>query len=317
MYTKKAPLFLHCQTPLHAGSGSDLGVVDLPIQRERHTGFPKIEGSSLKGAIRETVERQVLKDFTKEKREDFGKKLKEVNRIFGYDEGEMQSFSKEQIQALFPKEDERRFAGAVGFTDARLLLFPIKSMRGVFAYATCPTILRQLMADLDEKEMSVPKTTSVASQSSLLIGGKNVILEEYTFSEVTESGDIDTLAAKLEVWFGLDCKARLILLPDDDFADFVQLSTEVITRTKINNETGTVSDGALFTEEYLPAESVLYSMVLSSDEFSTREDRLTAPKVEKFFEANLPEVFQIGANATLGKGLVKHSFHPQKEDSNE
>ncbi|MBK9462153.1 MAG: hypothetical protein IPN94_22720 [Sphingobacteriales bacterium] len=32
------------------------------------------------------------------------------------------------------------------------------------------------------------------------------------------------------------------------------MSTEVITRTKIDNETGTVEDGALFTEEYLPTE---------------------------------------------------------------
>ena len=46
------PFFIKVITPLHAGSGSDLGVVDLPIQREAHTAFPKIEGSSLKGAIR-------------------------------------------------------------------------------------------------------------------------------------------------------------------------------------------------------------------------------------------------------------------------
>ena len=27
--------------------------MDLPIQRERHTGFPKIEGSGIKGCVRE------------------------------------------------------------------------------------------------------------------------------------------------------------------------------------------------------------------------------------------------------------------------
>ena len=56
MFTKVAPMLLYSVSSVHAGSGSEVGVVDLPIQRERHTGFPKIESSSLKGAIRATVE---------------------------------------------------------------------------------------------------------------------------------------------------------------------------------------------------------------------------------------------------------------------
>ena len=34
MFKQAKPLFLIVETPLHAGSGSDLGIVDLPIQRE-------------------------------------------------------------------------------------------------------------------------------------------------------------------------------------------------------------------------------------------------------------------------------------------
>ncbi len=56
MFKKAKIMSLICETPLHAGSGSDLGFVDLPIQRERHTEFPKIEASSLKGAIREVFD---------------------------------------------------------------------------------------------------------------------------------------------------------------------------------------------------------------------------------------------------------------------
>ena len=48
MFSVVKPLLLYGVTSVHAGSGSDLGVVDLPIQREQHTGYPKIEGSSLK-----------------------------------------------------------------------------------------------------------------------------------------------------------------------------------------------------------------------------------------------------------------------------
>jgi len=42
MFKLAKPFFIICETPLHAGSGSDLGIVDMPIQRERHTDFPKI-----------------------------------------------------------------------------------------------------------------------------------------------------------------------------------------------------------------------------------------------------------------------------------
>ena len=38
----KSMLFLYVETPLHAGSGRGLGTVDLPIQRERATGYPMI-----------------------------------------------------------------------------------------------------------------------------------------------------------------------------------------------------------------------------------------------------------------------------------
>jgi CRISPR-associated protein Cmr4 len=103
-------------------------------------------------------------------------------------------------------------------------------------------------------------------------------------------------------------KKDIIVLPDDDFKDFVNLSTEVITRTKIDNTTGTVATGALFTEEYLPSESVMYSLVLAHQEFRANSP-LTASKVLEFFKENLNDVVQIGGSATIGKGIVKTSFN--------
>ena len=58
MFKQAKPLFLIVETPLHAGSGTDLGIVDLPIQREKHTDYPKVEASGLKGAIREIFRTQ-------------------------------------------------------------------------------------------------------------------------------------------------------------------------------------------------------------------------------------------------------------------
>jgi CRISPR-associated protein Cmr4 len=54
MFKKSKLFFIIAETPLHPGSGGEVtGLVDLPIQRERHTNFPKIEASGLKGCIKE------------------------------------------------------------------------------------------------------------------------------------------------------------------------------------------------------------------------------------------------------------------------
>ena len=50
-------LGLHAQTALHPGSGTALGTVDLPVQRERHTHWPTIAGSALKGILGRCVSR--------------------------------------------------------------------------------------------------------------------------------------------------------------------------------------------------------------------------------------------------------------------
>ncbi len=135
MFKQAVPFFLHVRTPLHAGSGDDLGIVDLPIQRERHTDFPKVEGSSMKGAIREAFREYVdvkalQQEFPAVK--EASEFLKALDLVFG------------------PEDDDgaNLHAGALGFTDARLLLFPIKSMRGVFAWISCPMVLETLQNDM-------------------------------------------------------------------------------------------------------------------------------------------------------------------------
>lgn len=52
MFEKKVPIFIYCVSPVHMGAGAAIGVIDNPIQRERHTEYPMIAGSGLKGAIR-------------------------------------------------------------------------------------------------------------------------------------------------------------------------------------------------------------------------------------------------------------------------
>lgn len=101
-------LYIFTRTPLHVGAGSSVGAVDQPIQRERHTGFPTIPRSSIKGVLRDAVRRD--------------EELK----------------AKEDV--IFGKPDE---AGRLAVGEAKVLVFPVRSARGSFAFATCQLALER------------------------------------------------------------------------------------------------------------------------------------------------------------------------------
>jgi len=144
-----------------------------------------------------------------------------------------------------------------------------------------------------------------------LLINNHLILEEYSFQKISDD-TISNIAEFISSKIGDDrIKEKLVILHNDDFRDFVNLSTEVITRIKINNETGTVESGALFTEEYLPNETIFYSLALTTQIFNGQKSvferdnqESEAEKVLTFFSEGLPKTIQIGGNATIGKGLV-------------
>ncbi len=336
MFKSKSLLFLLCETPLHAGSGDDLGIVDLPIQRERHTSYPKIEASSLKGALREACESKV----NSKKFSDFENDASKIHRLFGFDDGSLTNAQKEELKATFRKEiikddgkkeykDASDFAGALAFTDARLLLFPVKSMKGVFVWITCPQVLTKFQNDLKMAEIEAldglgfcADATKITKEANIanakICFGNTIVLEEYAF-EAEVKTEVTMFAAALanhlfpndDYWKSM-LSSNLVILKDEEFKDFVNMSTEVITRTKINNATGTVQDGALFTEEYLPSDSVMYSLIMAADEYGEKRS-LKSDVVMSEFHRLRPEVFQLGGNATLGKGILKTVALPTNE----
>ncbi len=299
MTTEIKPFFIKVITPLHVGSGSDLGVVDMPIQRESHTGFPKIEASSLKGSIRSEFESKAQNDDEKKK----------IHIAFGCDDCE------KDFSDIFTSKN-RDFSGALGFTDSKILFFPIKSVKGVFAYVTCPMVLKRLKEDLKlsnmENDFDKIKISYLQDDSCIVFSNINtinknndyfVILEEYSFKSIKKINldEKDFFIPKdLQ-----DIFQRLVIISDDNFTHFVKNSTEVITRTKIDNKKGTVAQGALFTEEYLPSETVMYSLAIANNPFSNVLENFS--DVMEYFTNKFKEnsIIQIGGNSTLGKGIVE------------
>ena len=249
-------------------------------------------------------------------------------------------------------------AGAIGFTDARLLLFPVKSMKGVFVWVTCPAVLHRFERDIGLvndmqyfKIEGIPNNTDLSNSrgnfaywfqdcSAQVPDADAAILEEYTFSLSTEDKDkvivkaaendagtaigiyLKNVLSFADEYLNEKLEKDILIISDDDFRDFVEMSTEVITRTKIDNETGTVQKGGLFTEEYLPSDSLMYSLAMSAPVFQ-KEEKLkhclleNADDVMSYFEQGLNnKIIQLGANATLGKGLLRTKLLNQQNAGN-
>lgn len=305
MIEKGTVLYIYAETPLHPGSGTELGTIDLPIQREKHTGFPMIQGSGLKGVLREAAESKPN--------------------------------NKEYVKWVFGPEEAAEHAGALAVGDARILLFPVRSLKGIFAWITCPLALNRLKKDLsavglNASSWQVPAPAAenrccVQNNSAVVIDSKNVVLEEYTFEAQSDQA-VDSLGGWLagavlpqegEYQFWREkLKNSLVVLPDDAFTDFVKYHTMVVTRTKIDNATKTVQSGALWSEEHLPPETILYAPLFAS---KARHDGNGAKPPEKLNEAKgvlewlrgleLGYV-RLGGDETVGRGLARVTFH--KED---
>lgn len=291
MFQIAKPAFFICETPLHAGAGGGVGT-ELPIQREAHTQFPKMEASGIKGAIREAFERLYA-----------GQKKAKIDA---------------DLVALFghPENGDEN-AGALGLTDGRLLLFPVRSRRAVFSWVTCPRVLTRFIRDLDVSAKSgggenveqlrdlakaVDKTTTSVVPKSALAQNGVILLEEYSIA-VQESSETEQLALRLsEILQIPELSSQFAIVPDDYFSDFVQHCTELHTRIRIGDE-GVVTGGALFTEEHLPAESVLYALAMAHPEF--KKGGRDAQTLFSLFQRQLPDIVQMGGNATLGKGIVR------------
>ncbi len=279
-------LYLHAQTALHPGSGTALGVVDLPVQRERHTQWPVIPGSTLKGILRDACRRKA-----------------------GNNSDLFLAFGPETAEA-------DKHAGAISLTDARILAFPVRSLRGVFAWVTCSAVLERLKRDLSlnselarANPFTLPGTPArdkalCRQGGSLLVDGNKLVLEEFEFES---TGDADTLAewvAGRAVEDGPTqnrLKTHLAVLHDDDFTHFVRHATEVVARIGLDYQRKTVKSGALFYQECLPAETLFYSVVFANA--GRRDNSMGALEVMDYLRKNLPPILQIGGDETTGKGI--------------
>ncbi len=261
-------LFLYAETPLHVGSGSALGAVDLPIQRERMSGLPMVQGSGVKGSLRAELRPSAS-------RTEFRPSLaRDVYRAL---------FGREAPSGNDSDDDDK--AGAISVLDARLLLFPMRTVWGGFAWVTSPLVLARLARDLELAGAPSPDQIGklrpadsdqcLVSKGSSVAKAGRVFLEDFEY-QAQESSELEGLASWLAqhalptlstyAAFRDRLKTQLVVVSDDELKFLAAHATEVVTRVRIDEQYGTVANGALWTEEALPAESLLWSVVLVADE---------------------------------------------------
>ena len=281
---------LHALSALHVGTGQGIGAVDLPIARSRATNLPLVPGSALKG---------VLRDEAKEK----------------------WHVSEDDIQALFGSQADKEniHAGAAAFGDAHLLLLPIRSFAGTVAFATCPFILQRYARDVrgilpeSPKVPALKDSASVPDNTVLRVSGSQIALEDLdidseTGTEAKQWAEHIAAAvypentANSEAWREQLCQ-RFIILPDSTFSFLADTATEIRMRIRIDRETRIVKEGALWSEENLPAESVLYG-ILAIDKSRHSRNAKSADELSALIPAGETQI-QIGGKHTVGRGLCR------------
>ncbi len=269
--------FVHALSPLHAGTGQGVGVIDLPIARETATNLPYLPGSSLRGPLRHALSNEA-----------------DRNKIFGSGTG----------NGTTP--------GVVHFSDQRLLLLPVRSIAGIFAWVTSPYVLRRFARDVQDAGLSMDvKVPAPQEQQVAVCEGSSLTVQKQVYLEDVDLTPDAAMQKDADAWAGWlgkqlpaldELAARLAIVPDDVLSFFLTTATEVVARIRLEEDTKTVATGALWYEEALPAETVLAGMVLHTG--SNGDAASHFGKLQELVERPL----HLGGNTGVGRGLCRVSL---------
>jgi len=284
---------LHALSPLHAGTGQAMDLIDLPIARYASTGMPFVPGSSLKGVLRDA---------------------------------RSQTLEGEVVRAVFgPDDDPSAHAGAISLGDARLLALPVRSFRGTFAWVTSPLLLHLARRDLGTglggpagaAGAVLPEPIPDVANLHALVADGNVVVHERSKRVYLEEIDREVATPTeeqtraLESWIALfqrhldlpNVGRRLVVVDDETMTYLWETATQVDQRVRIDAETRTVAKGALWMEESLPPETLLLGL-LAADRSRHPKEKLTAEQVLTY-ALEKEEILQFGGKATVGRGRCR------------
>ncbi len=271
---KHCMLGLLAETFVHPGAGQAGGAVDLPVAREAATDYPYIPGSSLKGALRDTLTTQ----------------------------------HRETEHEIFGQQDN---AGSILVSDARLLLLPVRSLTSHYRWVTSPHLLERLTRDRKRSGRSaLPETPLQVGENNYLGEGPHILyLEERSFTKTAGDDRLTKYLEALEELMG-DASARgrlarqLVVLDDHDFSWFVRYGLAIQARNVLDEQKKTSKN--LWYEETLPPDTLMYAVL------SERGNKPgVIQKVKARFDDR--NYLQVGGNETVGQGWFQLTWKEADE----
>lgn len=263
---------IRSQSNMHVGSGqSSYGIVDNIVQKDLISLFPCINSTSLKGALREWMVKEL-------------KKNQAANAIFGY--GNEQTNGKE-IDVHTNKQ------GSHHFFQASLLSYPMRSDKVQYFNVTCPRIISDLKNYLNLFEISsfnndlenlLQNAKPEKDKPVSLNNTSGAIVEMHKIKTILTAGLI--YSTNIKTLFG----SNLVVMENAQFSELIK-KLPVITRNNLENGQST----NLFYEEVVPRETYFGFLVGSQDNTNPCFDT----------EIGTNKLLQIGANATVGYGFCE------------
>ncbi len=278
---ERRPYLLHALSPLHAGTGQAVDIVDLPIARMESTRIPLVPGSSIKGVLRDSAKAWADGELLK--------------AVFGPEKG----------------QDASEHAGALVAGDARLLALPVRSFKGVFVWTTSPLLLSLARRDL-EGIAGVPDVPAPAARQALTASAHCLHTDKKLYlADLDLPAKVDAVVGAWARLLGAHAWAtnpellaqRFAVVDDDTMAYLWDTATQVDARVAIDGDTGVVQDGALWYEESLPPETLLVGLLLASCSFHPQR-RMGAPEVLDQTLAQ-PVELQFGGKASEWRGRCR------------
>jgi CRISPR-associated protein Cmr4 len=143
-----------------------------------------------------------------------------------------------------------------------------------------------------------------------LKAGDKVVFEDFDFkpvkdplvSAIAQAVAFSVFADAVDRQFFAE---RVCVVHDDVMSVLLRTSMEIVARNRLDVGTKTVAQGALWTEEALPIESILAGVVVATPVSAKRAAAPDAGQLLEYVEKLATGHLQIGGKATVGRGLCR------------
>lgn len=289
-------LFLHAISPLHVGCRGTDADLDLPVRRERLTGWPVIDGSGLKGAL---LARAPEPQQTPWVRDAFG------------------------------QGGRNGAVGQLAIGDARVVALPVRYAGGGWRWVTCADVLARFARDCCRVALPCTEVTgellkkweeltddrALAATADCPGKSQCLVLEEFAFDMVKDDR-VFALAEGLgrqafaDDWTQVQFAARLVVVSNTAFRHFARFATHAVTRNALDYETKNVVEHALFRQEFVQPETVFAATVTTGRTRSAR--KAGAETLVAFREwatgGQTARSLMVGGDETIGYGVCAMRF---------